>query len=1073
MISFLDQELGIINNKYFDGLTFDVNSMIVNRIFEINKTNVLVVTNNMYETNKLYEQIKTYTKDVYVFPVDDFISSIALSSSPELKVKRLETIRAIFNGKNKIIITNLMGYIHYLPSKEVSNENIKVKLNQTINRNDLLELLEKYGYTRSSIVTTTGEYAVRGFIVDVFGVEFDQPVRIEFFGDNIESIRYFDEITQLSTENIDYIVINPFKELVSEINSSLYDYLNNPILIKFDPNQILLSYKKLLDDVKYYKETKKIEDIDYFHPYNEKEKCIVIDTINKRVTNKTLCQEMINFDANINLLEEYFNNNISKGKKVLLYLPIKSQINYIISKINNYKIIENLLDLEQDKINIINYKINKGFVLNNYVVVSDSDYEKKHIERIKYKSSLKIGKRISNFDQIQIGDYVVHRIHGIGIYNGVVTIEKNKLKMDYIQILYKGNDKVYIPIDKINTIFKYTIKDGRAPAINKLNSLDWERKKQKARKNIEDISNELIELYAERNKQYKEPFISYEDEIKFSNEFIYEPTQDQLKAIEDIDKDLISTKPMDRLLCGDVGYGKTEVAFRTIFKTVMNGFQVAYLCPTTILSHQQYQSALDRFKNYPINIELLNRFISPKEEKRIISGLEAGLIDVVIGTHKLLNNKIKYKNLNLLIIDEEQRFGVIHKEKIKSIKKDVNVLTLSATPIPRTLKMSLSGIRDLSIIDTPPNNRYPVQTYVIEEDELLIKDVIYKEISRNGQCFILYNRVNNIEEKAYSVSKMVPEAKVISAHGQMNKDELEGIMTDFVNEKYNVLVCTTIIESGIDIPNVNTLVVIDADQFGLSQLYQIRGRVGRSDRIAYAYLMYKKNRILTDSAIKRLKSIQEFTELGSGYKIAMRDLAIRGAGDILGSEQAGFIDSVGIELYMQMITEKVNELNNIVVENEVEYSNLVDVETHIPDSFVDDEMIKIEIHKKINEINSREKLHEIKREMEDRFGKLTDNLVIYMHQRLFEFLANKNQINQIEINEQNIRLIISKKISQKIDGEKLLKETYKINKTILINHHNQRINIQIYPNKLDKHYIYYLLNIVELFDNKTILIKEV
>ncbi len=1070
MFSFIDNIINI-NNKSFDGLTTEVNNLIIIRKFQQSKKNILILVNNLLEANKIYDELRTYTDDVYVFPMDDFVSSVALSISPELKIKRLETIRVLNDKNPKIIVTNLMGYIHLLPSKQSLEEKLILNEDQEISRDSIIDTLERYGYTKVSLVTTTGEYAVRGYIVDYFAIDDDQPTRIEFFGDIIESIRYFDDMTQLSIESIKTHTINPFKEMVSNESSKLIDYLNNPLLIKFDPNQIKLSYQKLLEDQKHYIETGKIEkNKKYFHEYDNKEESITIDTINKSPKNKVICQEIDSFNSNIDELNKFIKEKIKLGNTILICLPRDSQIEFMKNKIPNSKVIKEFNDIKLKQINIIKFKINKGFILNDFILISDKDYEKKTFERIKYKSSLKIGKRISNFDQIIVGDYVVHRIHGIGIYNGIVTIEKNKISMDYIQILYKGNDKVYIPIEKINTLYKYTSKDGNKPVINKLNSIEWENKKRKVQAKINDISQELIELYAEREKQKGQPMVSYVEEATFASEFIYDPTPDQLKAIEEIDKDLQSTKPMDRLLCGDVGYGKTEVAFRTMFKAVMNGNQVAYLCPTTILSNQQYQNALERFKNYPINIALLNRFVSEKETKNILLGLENGTIDIVIGTHKLLNEKIKYKNLNLLIIDEEQRFGVTHKEKIKGIKKDVNVLTLSATPIPRTLKMALSGIRDLSIIDTPPINRYPVQTYVVEEDELLIKDAIYKEISRDGQCFILYNRVANIEEKAYNISKLVPDAKIIAAHGQMNKQELENIMTDFIEGKHNVLVCTTIIESGIDIPNVNTLIVIDADQFGLSQLYQIRGRVGRSDRIAYAYLMYKKSKILTDTAIKRLKSIQEFTELGSGYKIAMRDLAIRGAGDVLGSEQAGFVDSVGIELYMEMINEKLAELSNKTMpKSEEDVQNLVDVETHIPDSYVSDEMVKIEIHKLINEVDSKEKLANVKTIIEDRFGKLTENMNIYMNQRLFEHYASKNGIKQINFYKATIELTIPRALSNITNGEKLLELITKINKSISITYKNGRITIIIYKNKLKRHHIFYLLEIMELFETKKVI----
>ena len=1071
MISFIDKVLEIDKNISYSGLTYDTNVMLISRLFEKNDHDLLVLVNSIVDANKLYEKIRIYTDEVYIFPMDDFIASVAISVSPELKIKRLETLRAINSPNKKIIITNLMGYLQFLPNKEKNITKLQLSKDLNFKREKLIETLDNFGYTKTSLVTTTGEYATRGFIIDVFGIEMDNPIRIEYFGDTIESIREFDDVTQLSINNIESVELYTFKEQTFDKNSNIFEYLNQPSLIIIDKNQINNSYEKLLSDVESYKEKKEIEkDTKYFRDliYPDKDKVIEIDFINKKADNKIINQEIENFNSDIEKFNNFVYKNIKNNNTVIFFLSNDSQINYIKSKIDYASIINDYNQIDQKKLNIIKKKISKGFILGNYVIIAETDFEKTKYEKINYQSSLKIGKRISSFDQINIGDYIVHRIHGIGIYNGVVTIEKNHLKMDYIQLLYKGNDKVYIPIEKINTLFKYTVKDGHAPTINKLNSIEWEKKKLKVKDKINDISDELIELYAERNKSKKNPFITYEDEIIFANEFIYEPTLDQLKAIEEINRDLISTKPMDRLLCGDVGYGKTEVAFRTIFKAILNGYQVAYLCPTTILSNQQYQSAVERFKNFPINIALLNRFTSTKNAQKICHELESGKIDLVIGTHKLLNDKIKYKNLNLLIVDEEQRFGVLHKEKIKSMKANINILTLSATPIPRTLKMAMSGIRDLSIIDTPPVNRYPVQTYVIEEEELVIKDVIYKEISRNGQCFILYNRVANIEEEAYKISQLVPEAKVICAHGQMNKNELESIMKDFISEKYNVLVCTTIIEAGIDIPNVNTLVVIDADKFGLSQLYQIRGRVGRSDRVAYAYLMYNRTKILTESAIKRLKSIQEFTELGSGYKIAMRDLAIRGSGDILGSEQAGFIETVGIELYMQMINEKMQELAGNKAIEETETKNLVDVETHIPDSFVTDESIKIEVHKKINEIVNKEDLIRIKSELEDRFGELTENLLIYMYQRLFEELAKRNGITQLNKYENIIELIIPKDKVLKIDGEKLLTQISKINSSILVRYHNNRIIITLLISRLSKHYIYYLVDIVELLDNNIV-----
>jgi transcription-repair coupling factor (superfamily II helicase) len=529
---------------------------------------------------------------------------------------------------------------------------------------------------------------------------------------------------------------------------------------------------------------------------------------------------------------------------------------------------------------------------------------------------------------------------------------------------------------------------------------------------------------------------------------------------------------MDRLLCGDVGFGKTEVAFRAMFKTILNNKQVFYLCPTTILSKQQYENALERFKNYPIEIALLNRFTSGKETKRILEGLEKGTIDLVFGTHRLLSDDVKFAKLGLLIVDEEQRFGVTHKEKIKEYKNDVNVLTLSATPIPRTLKMALSGLRDLSLIDTPPVNRYPVQTYVIQENDLIIKDAIYKELSRNGQVFILYNRVESIESVRNKLHELVPEARITIAHGQMNKNELEDVMESFVNYEYDILLCTTIIETGIDIPNVNTLIIYDADRFGLSQLYQIRGRVGRSNRIAYAYLMYDKSKLLNDMAVKRLQAIKEFTELGSGYRIAMRDLSIRGAGDLLGSEQAGFVDTVGIEMYMQMIEEEMRRMKGEdVSEEEEDTSNksLVEVETHISDDYVSDEDVKIEIHKKINEIDGYDKLMEIRKELEDRFGKISKEIEIYMYEEWFEKQARTLGIVNVRQSDREIEIDLPKEVSDKIEGDKFFIKAYNINPRFRLRYfHNQVIIALTLLNQKD-HFLYYIVPLMEEVINE---IKE-
>ncbi len=1070
-MDFLSDYFKYENGLTVTGLTKELNVFYVLDLFKKNTGNIVVLTNTLYEANVYCDSLKTYTDDVYLFPMDDFLTSVAVAISPDLKIKRLETLEAIRKNKKVIVVTNLMGFLRFLPDKNnTSNLEFKIAKGDSIKRDDILEILEKYGYVRESIVTTTGEYAVRGFIIDLFVIDEDHPIRIEFFGDDIDSIRYFDESTQLSIREINDIIIRPYTEVISDTNSSLCDYLDDPLVVMINRDQIDLAYKKLFEDIAEYKLSEEVdsskkymfemEDITY-------NKVMYLNNIGDNDYGKALnfkAQEIENFNSNFELLGKYCDKSITGGKTVVISLSKENQLRSLEPFLTNYHVVNNdrLIDRE---INILYKKINVGFVFDKYVVITENDIEKVKNAVINYRNSYKVGKKIKDFGQLAIGDYVVHSMHGIGIYNGVITLTKNGLKKDYIQINYSGNDKIYIPVEKISTIFKYAGKEGSSPKLDKLNSTSWVKKKRELRNKIKDISGELIKLYAARSSVKGTPFKTYEEEAVFGSEFIYTETNDQAKAIRDIDEDLASEVPMDRLLCGDVGFGKTEVAFRAMFKTIVNNKQVFYLCPTTILSKQQYENALERFKNYPIEIALLNRFTSAKETKRILEGLEKGTIDLVFGTHRLLSGDVKFAKLGLLIVDEEQRFGVTHKEKIKEYKNDVNVLTLSATPIPRTLKMALSGLRDLSIIDTPPTNRYPVQTYVIQENDLIVKDAIYKELSRNGQIFVLYNKVASIESKLKQLHDLVPEARITYAHGQMTKKELEDVMESFVNYEYDILLCTTIIETGIDISNANTLIIYDADNFGLSQLYQLRGRVGRSNRIAYAYLMYDKQKMLNDIAVKRLQAIKEFTELGSGYRIAMRDLSIRGAGDLLGSEQAGFVDTVGIELYMQMIEEEMRRMKGEVVEEDEDENtsnkSLVEVETHISDDYVSDEDIKIEIHKKINEIDGYKKLLEIKHELEDRFGKISKQMEIYMFEEWFEKQAEKLGIVTVRQSDREIEIELPVEVSKNIQGDKFFVKAYNINPRFRLRYIHDQVIIALTLLNQKEHFLYYIVPLME------------
>lgn len=1070
-MNFLEDYFKYENGLTVTGLTKELNVFYVLDLLKKRAGNIIILTNSLYEANIYTDLLKTYISNVFLFPMDDFLTSVAIAISPDLKIKRLETLDAIYKNKQSVVVTNLMGFLRFLPDKNNSiNLKYSLKKNAAIKRDEIIELLEKYGYIKESVVTTTGEYAIRGFIIDLFIIDDEHPVRIEFFGDEIDSIRYFDETTQLSIKEIDHIVIKPYIEIISETNCSLCDYLDNPLVIMVNKDQIDLAYKKLQEDIYEYNiglESDKVkkymfdfEDI----PITNVMYMNNIGTVGDREVLSFKSQEIENFNSNFELIGKYCDKAIKGGKTVILSLSKENQLRSLEPFLSSYHVVKND-EIIFREINILYKKINSGFVFDKFIVITENDIEKVKNNVIHYKNSYKVGKKIKDFGQLNVGDYVVHSQHGIGIYNGIIPLTKNGLKKDYIQILYDENDKIYIPVEKISTIFKYIGKEGSSLKLDKLNSTSWAKKKRELRNKIKDISSELIKLYASRSAIKGTPFKTYEEEIVFGSEFIYTETNDQLKAIQDIDADLASEVPMDRLLCGDVGFGKTEVAFRAIFKTIVNNKQVFYLCPTTILSKQQYENAIERFKSYPIEIALLNRFTSTKEKNRILEGLEKGTIDLVFGTHRLLSKDVHFSKLGLLVVDEEQRFGVTHKERIKEYKNDVNVLTLSATPIPRTLKMALSGLRDLSIIDTPPTNRYPVQTYVIQENDLIIKDAIYKELSRNGQIFILYNKVASIESKLNQLYKLVPEARITYAHGQMTKRELEDVMESFVNYEYDILLCTTIIETGIDISNANTLIIYDADRFGLSQLYQLRGRVGRSNRIAYAYLMYDKEKMLNDIAVKRLQAIKEFTELGSGYRIAMRDLSIRGAGDLLGSEQAGFVDTVGIELYMQMIEEEMRRMKGEFIEEDEEQimsnKSLVEVETHISDDYVSDEDIKIEIHKKINEIDGYKKLLEIKHELEDRFGNISKQMEIYMFEEWFEKQAEKLKIDTVRQSERELEIELPVEVSKNIQGDKFFVKAYSINPRFRLKYVHEQIVISLSLLNQKEHFLYYIVPLME------------
>ena len=1046
-MNFLDEYFKYEIGTEISGLTHELNVFYVKKLCEKYDRNIIVLASSLFEANKIYDSLVKIHDNTLLFPMDDFLSSMIVASSPELKYKRLETLDKLKSDKKYIIVTNLMGYLKYLPSANIKNY-IDIKQNDVIKRDVLAEEINKLGYHRESLVTMSGEYAVRGFILDLYPIDYEHPIRIEFDGNIIDNIKYFNENTQMSTEETNKIKIKAIDEMPSDDKNSLFDYAKNPLVVYVDKSQIEATYTHLYDDIIEYKEANDIKDDLMYSLDDIKDNDKIFINLFSTDGIDLKAQSIINYKENFLKLESDYNKWIKEGKIVYFYLSNNNEKKQLLKIIPSAHII--MKELEH------------GFILDKYVIISENDIEDVKVTHGVYKNNFHVGKKIKDFNQLEKGDYVVHISHGIGIYQGITTLSVRGVQKDFLTIYYEGTDKIYVPVEKIDLIYKYTCKDGVKPKLNKLGSTNWEKTKKYISEKVKDISRELILLYKKRLELKKKPYKDYPEEEVFASEFKYNLTPDQKKAVVEINNDLKKDNPMDRLLCGDVGFGKTEVAMRAMFKAVLNNEQVLYLCPTTILSKQQYNVAKERFKNWPIEIALLNRHVSARETHRILEDLKKGKIDILFGTHRILSDDIVCKNLGMLVVDEEQRFGVTHKEKIKTMKSDVNVLTLSATPIPRTLKMAMSGLRDLSVIDTPPVNRYPVQTYVAVEDDFLIKDAIYKELARKGQIFILYNRVETIEKYMNHIHELVPDAKINFAHGKMEKDELDNIMTSFINNEFDILICTTIIESGIDIPNVNTLIIHDADNFGLSQLYQIRGRVGRSNKIAYAYLMYEKNKMLNDIAIKRLNTIKEFTELGSGYRIAMRDLSLRGAGDIFGASQAGFVDSVGISLYMKMIEDEIKrQQGEFAPEEDRETQALINVSTHISDTYVTDEDIKIEIHQKINEIDSYEKMLEIKNELEDRFGKVTDDMLVYMYEEWFEKLAKKYNIKQVVQTDRSIEITLPEDVSSNIKGDKLLIEAMNLSRSFNIKYVNKKISILLYTKDLPKHFIFYIVTLLE------------
>lgn len=1070
-------------------------------INEFAKKPICIVTYNEIQAEQIFNNIKCFTEDVYLFPKKEIVTYDYDAESYEIPYKRIAVLNKINESKRIIVVTTIEAIMQKIPPKEVLYKNeLHFKVGKECNLEELKKKLVELGYTRNKLIDGSGQFSVRGDIIDV-SLNEEKGIRIELWGEEVDSIRIFNVSSQRSTDSIQKVTIYPTHEYLLDVSiddvckkirqiellddkqeaaisddleqikngnyiskmdkyfdlfypnqSNFLEYINEKYVIVFDEkSKIEARAKNIKEDLKNL--TNVLVEKKKFVPQVIQNMLTVTNIRKQLVKNKSqiiytqkndtsFTEEATKYRFNYREINYYkseitpfikdIKKYLEKNRKVYILLDAKEKVKKVqailnqeeINNIYEESLNQRIITKKNQDFAIISVgKISEGFecIDSNQVVLSANNFvqgkKNKKIGNTQFKEAQKVV-----FADLQLGDYVVHNTCGIGIYVGVNTIKADGTIKDYIKIKYKDDDVLYVPTNQMDSVRKYIGGDGIIPKVSKLGSKEWEKTKEKVKNNLRAVAKELIELYARREKATGFAFSKDTPwQKQFEDTFLYEETEDQLRCIEEVKKDMESPKPMDRLLCGDVGYGKTEVAIRAAFKAVMDQKQVAYLVPTTVLAEQQYEEFKTRMEKFAVNVEILNRFKSAKYQQNVIRKLELGEVDVVIGTHRILSKDIKFKDLGLLIIDEEHRFGVKAKEKIKQYKTNVDVLTMTATPIPRTLHMSIVGIRDMSVIYDPPHNRKPVQTYVLEYDTEVIKEAITKEIERKGQVFYLFNNVEKIQRKANEIMTLVPEANVVYAHGQMTGTQVENIMKDYIDKKTNVLVCTTILESGIDIPNANTIIVENADRMGLAQLYQIRGRVGRSQRQAYAYITYKRDKLLSEIATKRLKAIKEFTEFGSGFKIAMRDLEIRGAGSLIGEIQSGHLEQVGYDTYCQILDQIIKEeKGEITMENKDVQIDL-NVTSYIPEDYISDGNQKIEVYQNIALCKSEEDIQDLIDELIDRFGNMPEELEKLIEIARIKYMANLKNIRKI-INRETRLIFYFLKNGAEMNVEKLLKE---------------------------------------------------
>lgn len=1015
----------------------------------------LILAEDERRAREIYEDYRFYDRKVYSYPAKDLLFFQADIHGNLLIRQRMKVIKALLEEKELTVVTSIDGCMDFLESLEkIKEQLIHYESDSTVDTEQLKNQLVALGYERVGQVEMPGQFSVRGGIVDIYCLTEENPWRIELWGDEIDSIRSFDPESQRSLENLEELTIYPAVEHTGDKDMvSFLDYFPEERTIIFldEPNRLTEKGGAVEEEYRQsrmHREEKGSRNLpenwlcsfEQLQKELNKRNCISVCALEPKQAGWKVREKFYlevksisAYNNSFELLVKDLHQYKKQGYRIALLSGSRTRAERLAKDLQE----EGLAafygqDYDREicpgEIMVVYGHAKKGFEypLIKFAVMTESDIFGQEQKKKKKKKNYS-GSRIQDFAELSIGDFVVHEKHGLGIYRGIEKVEVDRIVKDYIKIEYRGGSNLYIPATQLDCLQKYSGADAsKAPKLNKLGTQEWNKTKSKVRGAVKNIAKELVELYAVR--QEKEGYVCGPDTVwqrEFEEMFPYEETEDQLSAIEDAKRDMESTRIMDRLICGDVGYGKTEVALRTAFKEVQESRQVAYLAPTTILAQQIYNTFVQRMKEFPVRVELLCRFRTPAQQKKAIEDLKKGQVDVIIGTHRILSKDVQFKNLGLLIVDEEQRFGVTHKEKIKQLKKDVDVLTLTATPIPRTLHMSLIGIRDMSVLEEPPMDRMPIQTYVMEYDEETVREAINRELRRGGQVYYVYNRVTDIADVALRIAKLVPDARVDFAHGQMSERELENVMYSFVNGDIDVLVSTTIIETGLDISNVNTMIIHDSDRYGLSQLYQLRGRIGRSNRTAYAFLMYRKNVMLKETAEKRLAAIREYTDLGSGFKIAMRDLELRGAGNLLGAQQHGHMNAVGYDLYCKMLNEAVKEAKGIHTMEDFETSVDLNVDAYIPDSYISNEFQKLDIYKRIAGIETQQDYDDMLEELLDRFGEPGKAVLNLLAIAKLKAIAHQGYVTEIKQTGKTVRFTLYEKARLNTEGFPALMQKYR------------------------------------------------